>query len=149
MKKQDVGLPIIMPNMVLLPREIEAVVTHSLNILLEKYSGLEGYVILYQMERVISLAKERLKEKAINGMSGKECDVLGATVTTRRSAKYEYDAPTLQRMENKKKEIDEQLKGIKKALEATGTYIDPETGETNTANKISDGVVLAVSLPKE
>ena len=145
---KETTLPVIMPDKMLLPHEIEAVVTHSLNILLEKYSKLEGYVILHQMEKIVELAKERLKEGAITKITGKSENVMGAEVTLRRTTSYEYEAPTLARMDAQKKEIDGRMKAIKKVLEATGTYADTETGEMNTATKTKEGVTIAVTLPK-
>jgi hypothetical protein len=100
------------------------------------------------MQDIVDQTKEMLKEKAIAGVQGKEMDVWGAKVSTRRSVAYEYDAPTLARLDSAKKTIDTELKAIKKVLEATGTYVEPQTGEVNTATKVKDGLIIAVSLPK-
>ena len=140
---------LMIPDRMLTTSERTLVAKHSINTLLETMSAVEGYVILAQMEKIVEETKEMLKEKALAGVQGKEMSVFGAKVTTRRKTEYEYEAPTLVRLSEQKKALAEQEKTIKKFLEVKGTYIDDETGEVNTANKISDGLVIAVSLPKE
>ena len=140
---------LIIPDRMLTTSERTLVAQHSINTLLETMSAVEGYVILAQMEKIVEETKEMLKEKAITGIQGKEMMVFGAKVTTRRKTEYEYEAPTLERLKAQKTAIADQEKAVKKMLEAKGTYIDDETGEVNTANKISDGLQIAVSLPKD
>lgn len=139
---------IMIPNRMLNTLQRETLAQEASNNLLETMSAVEAYVLIAQMQDIVDTTKELLKEKAISGVQGKEMDVFGAKVSTRRSVAYEYDAPTLARLDGQKKEIDTKLKAVKKLLEATGKYVDDETGEINTASKIKEGITIAVSLPK-
>lgn len=139
---------IILPQKMLVTSQREELAVKATESLLDTMSAVEAYVLIAQMQDIVDLTKELLKEKAIAGVQGKEMDVFGAKVTTRRSVAYEYDAPTLARLDTAKKTIDTELKAIKKLLEATGQYVDAQTGEMNTANKIKEGLTIAVSMPK-
>lgn len=139
---------VIVPDKILNAHERTMVATHAVQTLLETRSAVESYVIIAQMQSIIDETKELLKEKALLGMQGREMEVNGAKVSSRRKVEYEYEAPTLARLDAQKKEIDGRLKSIKKAVEATGVWIDPETGEENKANKTAEGMTIAVTLPK-
>ena len=139
---------IVLPQKMLGTMQREELAVKASESLLDTMSAVEAYVLIAQMQDIVDLTKELLKEKAIAGVQGKEMDVFGAKVSTRRSVAYEYDAPTLVRLDVQKKEIDTKLKAVKKLLESTGKYVDDETGEMNTANKIKEGLTIAVSLPK-
>ncbi len=139
---------IVLPNKMLNTVQRQDLAVKASENLLETMSAVEAYVLIAQMQDIVDTTKELLKERAITGVQGKEMDVFGAKVSTRRSVAYEYDAPTLARLDGQKKEIDTKLKAVKKLLEATGKYVDDETGEMNTASKIKEGITVAVSLPK-
>jgi len=139
---------IVLPQRMLNTMQREELAVNASQNLLDTMSAVEAYVLIAQMQDIVDLTKELLKEKAIAGVQGKEMDVFGAKVSTRRSTDYEYNAPTLVRLDVQKKEIDTELKAVKKMLEAKGEYVDPKTGETNTANKVKEGLTIAVSLPK-
>lgn len=139
---------IVLPNKMLNTVQRQDLAIKASENLLETMSAVEAYVLIAQMQDIVDTTKELLKERAITGVQGKEMDVFGAKVSTRRSVAYEYDAPTLARLDGQKKEIDTKLKAVKKLLEATGKYVDDETGEMNTASKIKEGITIAVSLPK-
>lgn len=145
-KKQNTDL--IIPDKVLNEYERSLVVQHSINTLLDKYNGVEAYVVLYQMQEMCKEALENLKDKAIGSLKAKEQNIFGATVSTRRKPEYEYEAPTLQRLEDEKKAIAEKTKAIKGILHKMGSWIDPQTGEENTAKQTVEGATIAVSLPK-
>jgi hypothetical protein len=139
---------IVLPQKMLNTMQREELAVNASQNLLDTMSAVEAYVLIAQMQDIVDLTKELLKEKAIAGVQGKEMDVFGAKVSTRRSTAYEYNAPTLVRLDVQKKEIDTELKAVKKMLEAKGEYVDPKTGEMNTANKVKEGLTIAVSLPK-
>jgi hypothetical protein len=139
---------IVLPQKMLNTMQREGLAVKAIEKLLENMSAVEAYVMIAQMQDIVDLTKELLKERAIAGVQGKEMNVFGAKVSTRRSVAYEYDAPTLVRLDVQKKEIDAELKAVKKMLEAKGEYVDPQTGEMNKANKVKEGLTIAVSLPK-
>lgn len=139
---------IVLPQKMLNTMQREGLAVKASENLLDTMSAVEAYVMIAQMQDIVDLTKELLKEKAIAGVQGKEMDVFGAKVSTRRSVAYEYDAPTLVRLDQAKKTIDAELKAVKKMLEAKGEYVDPQTGEMNKANKVKEGLTIAVSLPK-
>lgn len=145
--KEEINAQAIFLDKMLLPKEIDLVVLHSLNVLLERYSAVEGYVILAQMEKIVEQAKEALKERAIAKVSGKEELIMGAKVSLRRSVAWEYDSPTLARLDVEKTSIAEKIKAHKNALESGATVVSDE-GQIETAKKTKDGITIAVSLPK-
>lgn len=110
--------------------------------------ALTAYAMLKNAEVLIKESIAQCLDFAVVKMSGKEVEVFGAKITTRRVVEYEYNDPTLDGMKEKletlKAEIKEResyLRTIKEPIivEATGESIQP-------AKKIRDGQTLAVSF---
>lgn len=139
---------VMIPRRVLKPEETILMIEHASRVLLESNTATEAFVLLAQMEKLITAVKETLKEKAIAKLNGKEEVVLGATVALRRSVSWDYNSPTLARLDIEIKERQEKMKAHKRALESGATIVDPVSGEIETATKTKDGVTIAVTLPK-
>jgi hypothetical protein len=140
---------LIVPEKVLTKVEISNLADIAIANMLEIGTATEAYVKMAVLEKLIEEIKDKIKERAILGVQSKEMNVLGATVTTRRKTEYKYDCPTCDSLEMKVKVIKEDIKAIKKSAEKFGSFVDPLTGEINTAELVADGLIIAVSLPKE
>jgi hypothetical protein len=146
--KAKVSNEVIIPTRVLTKSELSVYSEHIVNTLLETRNGLEAYVLVKQAEEVIEQLKGMLVEKALSAATGKEGEVLGCKYSVRRKVEYKYECPSADSLEQKAKMLKEDAKAIKKSAEKFGSYVDPVTGEVNTAEIVSDGQTLAITLPK-
>lgn len=113
--------------------------------LLEEYSAVEVAVMVKRGEERIKAMMEYVRPKI--SLGSKKQEVLSAEVSEVRERDWEYNSPTLARLEIQKKEIAEKIKAHKKALESkSGTIIDTESGEIESATLIRDGVNYKISL---
>jgi hypothetical protein len=138
----------IIPTNVLSKRELCIYADHIVGNLLETRNGLEAYVLVKQAEELVEQLKGILIEKALSAATSKEGEVLGCKYSVRRKVEYRYECPTADELEQKAKMLKEDAKAIKKSAEKFGSYVDPVTGEVNTAEIVLDGQTLAITLPK-
>lgn len=109
--------------------------------LLEKYSGIEAFIIAKSTMETISQAMDLLKERAIASVNGKKEVILGAEVDLKMSPrKYEYSGTEYKRLEKEVEAAVKNLKSHKSILELSPNgWINPNTGETETATLVSGG----------
>jgi len=121
------------------------------NSLLEIHDAKTSYVLLAQLENLTDTAKKFIKEKAIANVNGKEEDVLGAKVTIKQATRiYEYKGSEYDRLLSELNTAKDNFKNHTKILEMSKDgWVNPNTGETETANLISSGVNIAVTFSKE
>lgn len=128
------------------------------NQLLEAGNAIEGVVSLKAAEEIVKEARELLKDKAILGMTEKKETWLGADVSTRRDAEWDYHNDLeLHKLEGDKANLKAQMDEIDKQIKDRMAFLqklksemaDTATGEiTVPATLIRDGLNIAVSLPK-
>ena len=118
--------------------------------LLQEHNALQAYVVLKNVREVADHAMEALKDEAIGGITGKEEMVYGAKCAIRGLREYEYEDPTLAK-------IEEQMAGLKKQVSERKTFLralkmevaDTSTGEIiRPAKCVKDGSTIAVTLPE-
>lgn len=122
------------------------------NRLLIIHNAKTAYVLLAQAENLLDTAKKSIKEKAIANVVGKKEDVLGAEVTIKSAAKlFIYTGSKYNQLLAELDNAKTNLKNHTKLLELSGEsgWVNPETGETETAVCTSAGVNIAVSFSKE
>ena len=132
---------IVLQTKVLTKEEMPISAQQIADRLLETYSGVEAYVIAKSTAETILQAMELMKEKAITAVNGSKEVILGAEVALKMSPrKYEYSGTEYKRLE---KEVDtavKNLKSHKSILELSPNgWINPSTGETETATLVSGG----------
>lgn len=126
---------------------------HVVDALLEEHDPLQAHVMLKQAIAILDAAMNLNKDKAILTMTEKQTSVFGAKVEQRRTpAKWEYpkNDSELSALEEKKKEVDTNLKARKKFLELLKEeLVDPKSGEiVQPATQVyPGGVTVAVTLP--
>lgn len=113
--------------------------------LLEEYSAVEVAVMVKRAEERIGAMMDYVRPKISIG-SKKEM-VLNAEVAENRKRVWEYNSPTLDRLEAQKKEIAEKIKAHQKALQAqSATIVDDESGQIESAELVSEGIEHKISL---
>lgn len=108
-----------------------------------------AYVLLAQAENLLDTAKKTIKERAIANVVGKKEDVLGAEVQVKSAAKtWIYTGSKYNQLLAELDKVKVELKNHTKLLELSGEagWVNPETGETETAFCTSSGVNIAVSF---
>lgn len=119
-------------------------------LLSEEHGKLAAYVLLKQAEAIIAEAIDIQKEDAIAKAEGKKGDCLGAKYELKGVRKWEYEDSQLYVLEQRGKDISEQIKARKRFLESlTEEIASTQTGEiTKPAKLIQDGITIAITLLK-
>jgi hypothetical protein len=153
LKQIDAEMGISIPVKALTKAEQQITGEEIGNRLLIIHSAPTAYVLLAQAENLLETAKKSIKEKAINGIHGKEEIVLGAKVTTRNATKvWEYQGSKFETLTAELATAKKRLSDYTKQLELAGSdgVVNQETGETEKAILVSGGGLnIAVSFGKE
>lgn len=133
------------------PRDIEAVnwAQQRKEWLAEQYTPQQIHVLVKSAIRSLEHLLEANIEDVIQKMQGKEELVLGAKLTLRRSAEYDYGED--QYITSRDQEIKAKREEIKawKNLREKSVTVNPETGEEMPKAKlVKDGLTPSVTLPK-
>lgn len=140
---------VVFPTKILTKQNLGYLAQNIAETLLETSGALESYVMIKQMEELVNQLKELLHDKALLKAQGKGGTVNGAKYETRTKKTFEYDAPTLAKLDNDITAIKARMKLIRNTIEGGEKFVDTETGEVNTAKVVTIGQSLFITLPKE
>ena len=114
--------------------------------LLAEHDTPTAYVIVKQLLTLAELSLDQLKEKAINGLRGK--DVLGAELSISYRKSYEYDSVALAKLINDEQELRSKIKNLKKQLELAGVegLVNQSTGAIEKATLLKETGILVTKF---